>query len=134
LSATTAGALKALIESLGLSISAYHSQAPPGAKRPYITIDDEIALVADPLADGRADTGVETAQVDIWQDWKDASGAIVEIRTLAPAVRRGVDGAQLAAIGTSHAYICIFKHSLRQVEAEENIVHHALTVEVWRQV
>lgn len=134
MAATTSGALKALIESLGLGISAYRDQAPAGTTRPYVEIIEEIALVADPSEDGVATTVVETVQVDVWQDWHDpTTGGVKESYTLAPAVRRGIDGARLPVIGTGiPPYTVLVRHSLRQIQPEENLVHTALTVEVFR--
>ena len=139
MAASTAGALKALIESLGLGLSAYRDEPPPitggwDMPRPYVTIIEEIALVADPAEDGKAGTVVETAQVDLWQDWKALpTNAVVESYSLAGALRRGIDGSVLAAIGSSHPYIALVRHTLRQLQPEENLVHHSLTVEVYRQ-
>lgn len=133
MASTTAGALKALIESLGLSLSAYRDEAPAGTTRPYVTISEELTLVADPSEDGAAATVVETAQVDLWQDWHDTtSGGRAESYTLAPALRRGLDGARLVAVGTSIPYTALVRHTARMVEAPENLVHHAMTVEVFR--
>lgn len=135
MAASTAGALKALIESLGLGISAYRDEPPSSSTtRPYVTITEELTMVADPSEDGKAGTVVETVQVDLWQDWHNLqNGNLAESYTLAPALRRGIDGARLALIGTAVSYIALVRHSLRQLEAEENLVHHALTVEVMRQ-
>jgi hypothetical protein len=134
MAATTAGALKALIESLGLGISAYRDEAPAGTARPYCTIIEELVMVADASEDGKAGTVAETCQVDLWQDWHDmTTGGVKESYTLAPAVRRGIDGARIAAIGTAVPYIALVRHSLRLLEPDENLVHTALTVEVRRQ-
>lgn len=134
MAATTAGALKAFIEGLGLSLSAYRDEAPAGTTRPYVTILEEFPLVADPSEDGVAATVVETAQVDLWQDWHDpTTGGRAESYTLAPALRRGLDGARIGVIGTALAYTALVRHVMRMVEPAENLVHHALTVEVHRQ-
>lgn len=134
MAATTAGALKALIESLGLGISAYRDEAPAGTTRPYVTIIEEIALVTDPSEDGVGATVVETCQIDLWQDWHNSTtGGVAESYTLAPALRRGIDGARLALIGSALTYQALVRHTLRQVEPVENVVHHAMTVEVFRQ-
>ena len=133
MSATTAGGLKALIEGLGLSLAAYRDEAPAGTLRPYVTITEELVWVADTIEDGAAATGVETCQVDLWQDWHDqAAGKIAENYTLAPALKRGIDGARMVVIGTTLPYTALVRHSLRQLEPTENLVHHSLTVEVWR--
>jgi hypothetical protein len=77
---------------------------------------------------------VETVLVELWQDWHDpTTGSITEDYALAPALRRGMDGARLPLIGTSVPYTVLVRHSLRQLEIEENLVHHSLTVEVYRQ-
>lgn len=139
MASTTAGALKTLIESLGLGLAAYRDEAPSLASgaaqpRPYVTIIEELTLVADPSEGGKAGTVVETVQVDLWQDWKVlGTNAVAESYTLAPALRRGIDGARIANVGTSVPYIALVRHTLRQLEAEENLVHTALTVEVFRQ-
>lgn len=99
-----------------------------------MTIGEEISLAADPSEDGAAATVVETAQVDLWQNWHDpTTGAVAENYALAPALRRGIDGSRLAVIGTAIPYTALVRHTLRMLEVEENVVHHALTVEVWRQ-
>lgn len=126
--------MKALIESLGLSLSAYRDEAPAGTARPYVTITEELMMVGDPSEDGATASVVETAQVDLWQDWHNlTTGAMAESYALAPALRRGIDGARMALIGTSLPYTALVRHSLRMLEPEENIIHHALTVEVYRQ-
>ena len=134
MAASTSGALKALIESLGLGISAYGDQSPPGTSRPYVTIDEAVAVVPDPSEDGKAGTLVETTTVHLWQDWRNpTTGVIAENKALEPALRRGIDGARLPLIGTSVTYIALVRHYFRALESEENVVHHPLTVEVWRQ-
>ncbi len=134
MSATTAGALKALIEGLGLSLSAYRDEAPAGTAPPYVTITEELTLVADPIEDGAANTVVETVQVDLWQLWHNpTTGLVAESYTLAPALRKGMDGVRLNLIGTSLPYVALVRHSMRMLEVDENIVHHAITVEVFRQ-
>lgn len=134
MAATTAGALKVLIESLGLNLAAYRDEAPAGTLRPFVTIMEEITLVPTASEDGLALTVVETAQVDLWQDWHDlTTGLRIESYTLAPALRRGIDGTRLALIGTALTYQALVRHVMRSVEPFENIVHHAMTIEVFRQ-
>jgi hypothetical protein len=136
LSATTSGALKVLIESLGLGLSAYRDEAPAGTKRPYITILEEITLVPDQLEDGGVgNAGRETVQIDLWQNWHDpATGVVAENYGLAPALKRGIHGQRLQSIGSSIVYEALVRHSVRFLEPTENLVHHALTVEVFRQL
>jgi|SRR5215831_12090719 len=134
--ATTANALKALIESLGLGLTAYMDQPPQKTKRPYVTVEQEIAFVPDPLEDAAPTTGVETAQIDLWQNWHDqpGGGLVTENYTLAPALRKGVHGQRLASIGTAIVYIVLVVGSVRVVEPDDNLVHHAITVEIHREL
>jgi len=127
-----------LIESLGLGLAAYGDRPNKGTPRPYVTIEEEIALVPDPLEDGGPSTARETVQVDLWQDWRDlttgaTSGNLKENYTLAPALKRGIHGQRFQLIGSSVVYMVLVRHSARFVEEQENAVHHAITVEVFRQ-
>lgn len=141
---TTAAALKVLIESLGLGLAAYGDRPTQNLPRPYVTIDEEIALAPDPLEDGSPSTAVETVQVNLWQDYRDRTvgspteGNLKENYTLAPALRRGLHGQRLQSIGTSPnvavVYMALLRHSVRLVDEARNIVHHALTVDVFRQL
>lgn len=138
--------MKVLIESLGLGLAAYRggpSKKDPPVPRPYVTIDEEIALVPDPLEDGATGTGVETLQVNLWQDWRDLTvsateGNLKENYALAPALKRGIHGQRLQSIGTfpnvAVVYMALVRHSIRILEEDNNVVHHALTVEVFRQL
>ncbi len=151
MAATTSGALKQLIEGAGLSLDVYQDRAPqtdPPVKPPYVTITEEIALVPDRLEDGGpaqtvgAGSEAETAQVDLWQQWKNpatsgtGAGQITEDRLLPKKLRRVLHGADLGAIGTpaQRVYACLVRNSVRLLEQDENLVHHALTLEIRRQM
>lgn len=132
---TTAKALKDLIETLGLGLTAYGDKPPQQAKRPYVVVLEEIALVPDALEDNKATTGVETVQVDLFQDWRDmASGKLLEDYTLKPRLLRGLHGARTASIGTQIVYVVRVSHSLRLVDEPQNEVRHTITAEVWREL
>lgn len=147
MAASTGGALKALVEGLGLGLSAYRDM-PPGntdgsdLPRPYVTIIEGIHVLPDPMEDGTPTTAVETAQVDLWQDWRDINpasvtyGQLLESYTLAPALIKGLHLKRMASIGTPAqlVYIVRVTGSVRLLEMEENTVHHALTVEVNREL
>lgn len=144
MAATTSGALKVLIESLGLGLSAYQDRAPQEKVRPYVEITEDNPTIPDQLEDGGPGTAVETVFVDLFQDWKDRTptsptyGNIIENRTLAPALKRGIHGQRLQSIGTFPnavvVYQVLLRHSVRLLEEEGNAVHHALTLEVFRQL
>lgn len=132
---TTADALKILIENLGLNLTVYRDQAPPRTARPYVEVTEVIALAPDPLEDAAPSTALETVQVDLWQNWKvKATTAEVEDPALAPALIRGIHGQRLPSIGTSIVYMVRVAHSIRLFEPDENIVHHAITVEINREL
>jgi len=124
-----------LVESLGLGISAYGDRPPQQQKRPYVVVLEEIHLMPDPFEDGQATTGVEMIQVDLYQDWRDlSSGKLLEDYTLAPRLRRGLHGARTAKIGTLIVYVLRLTGSIRLLDEPGNEVHHALTVDVWREL
>lgn len=132
---TTARALKDLIESLGLGLAAYGDEPPQQTKRPYVVVLEEILFVPDPLEDATATTGIETVQIDLWQDWRDlSSGKLLEDYTLAPRLRRGLHGARTALIGTAIVYAVVVAHSIRLLDPNVNAVHHAITCEVHREL
>jgi hypothetical protein len=136
---TTSNGLKALVEGLGTGLSAYRDQPPEGTKRPYVTITEEVVWAPDSMEDGKSDTVVETAQVSLWEDWHDlTTGNVAESYTLATILRRGLDGSRLpqvgSLLGTSLIYMTRVTGSLRLLDPTPNIVQHAFTVEVHRQV
>lgn len=144
MSASTSGALKALIESLGLSLSAYRDRAPTTevdgvtipAARPNVTISEALSITDD--GHGRdADAVTELVQVDLWQrldgaeNYSGRSTDPVESLTLADALRNGLHGAQLSTAPT-RAYGVVVDQMVRLVEDDTGIVHHALTVRIRR--
>lgn len=132
---TSANALKTLIEGLGLGLSAYRSGPPEGLARPYVTIQEEIALVPDPLEDATMTTGQETVQIDLWQDLRNlVTGDTGENYALAPALRRGLHGARLIPIGTKITYAVLVRSSARMEEPKDNIIHTAITVDIFREL
>jgi hypothetical protein len=142
MAATTAGALKALIEAGGLSLSAYRDEAPDDTTLPYVTITERIALVPNGV-DGRYDrssssgphTGNETVQVSLWEQWRHpTTKALTESYTLSDALVRLLDGAALATAPT-HVWGVRFLSSRRlPPELESNLVQTALTLVVVRDV
>jgi hypothetical protein len=133
-SATTAGALKAKIESLGLSISAYRDQAPEGTALPYVTISEAIAVVPDLLEDGAASTGKETVSIDVWQKWKTVPGGntLAESPTLPGAIVRGIHAQSLGTAPTRAYAVIVNRLGPRLAEEESNITHTVIQATVWR--
>lgn len=129
MAATTAGAIKARLESLSLGLPVFRDRAPDGHALPYITVSEAISVVPDGQHDD--DTVVELAQVDLWQPWKNTAGAVVESYSLPGAVLTGLRGASLPAAPT-HVYGVGVDSSVRLLEADRNVVHQALTVRIRR--
>ena len=134
MSASTSGALKALIEAAGLGLSAYRDRPSDEHALPYVTIHEEIVLVPDAGAndDSSGATGKETAQVDLWQAWRDPNtGALVESYTLPRALNAALKGAQLPT-APDLVYGVKVRSRLRLLERDDNVVHHAYTLEIVR--
>lgn len=138
MAATTAGAVKSYVEGLGLGVMAYRDEAPPGSALPYVTIAEAVAVVPKPSSP-RFDAGsqkyvAETVQIDVWQSWRDATTrAVAESYTLAAAIARALDGAQLPAAPTQVSGVRLI-NTVRLLEPPEapEVVHHAITVEIDR--
>lgn len=135
MAANTANAIKAYIETLGLGVSVYRDRAPINIAPPYITVVEAISVTPERAFNSFDDAEkhvVELAQVDVWQAWHDASGyGIAESYTLADAVAKALDGA-LPTSPPTRVMGMRLTGMVRLLEPEQNIVHHALTVEVRR--
>ena len=136
MAASSSGALKAKIEALGLSLSAYRDNPPEGQALPYVTIHEWISVTTDESGDnGDGATGRELVQVDLWQQYRDpTTKALTESYTLAGDLAQGLHGAQLANVGDSRVYGCRVRDAVRLLEpdGENKVVHHAITVELSR--
>lgn len=99
MSATTAGALKALLESGGFGIPFYRDRAPKDQGLPFGVITEAIAVtpakmgdLGDPAADLFVD---EMVQVSIYETWRGPDGRVTENYMLASGVFRLLRGARL---------------------------------------
>ena len=135
MAATTAGAIKTFLEAQGLGVTVYRDR-PADQSLPYMSVQE--AIVVTPNRDGdygdtsAEQTVTEQAQVDVWQQWRNpTTRAVTESYTLADTVARKLHGAVLSAAPTL-VNGCRVISSVRLVEAEENTVHTALTVELSR--
>lgn len=147
MAATTAGALKAYIESLGLGLSSYRDAAPsaddpngrriPAVPYPFTTVREGIAITPNrdgDLGDPAAFLTVrELLQVDLWQMWRDAAGKPAESYTLPGVLMQRLRGARLLPVGSSVVYGVTVTSSIRLLEEQSNIVHHAISCVAHRQ-
>lgn len=146
MSASTGNAIKAYIEAGGLGLGAHRDVAPDGttpwsAERgatPFVTITDGIAVTPSSINASLAGEGNpvvnEVAQVSLWQAWRDPespSKRIVESMTLPDALIALLHGARLVTAPT-HVWAMYVRSSRRLLERAENVVQHAITVEVVR--
>lgn len=141
MSRTTAGAIKARIETLGLGIPVFRDGTDPAhqLKAPYVTIQEGIGFDTDhhgDVGDPTADVGLsELVQVDIYLPARVLAGAgltsVAESSTIPDRVHRGLHGAQLASVGTARVYGCLVESRLRWPIAD-NLSRHTLTIRVKR--
>lgn len=128
MAATTAGALKAKLESLGLGISAYRDQPPPGQALPYVVIGESISLIPDPLEDGQLTTGTEQVQVDLYEQLG------LENYALAAGIEAGLHGQRLALVGAKLVYVVLVRNRTRTVDLQLAWVRHIIDVDVLREL
>lgn len=138
MSATSAGAIKAYIESLGLALPTFRRQAPPEQVLfPYVTVQEAISLVTD-LSGDEADpdarvTARELVQVDLWEQRRQSDGSGERYGLPALLLRR-LRAARLPIIGTSRVY-GVSGLSLTYVpDPDPAIVHHALSLTIRREL
>lgn len=137
MSATTAGALKALIEAGGLGITADRDERSRlNTAANWVTISEGISAVPasintpyDPLGPKVVS---ELAQVDLWQTWRDDNKNILESAALAKSLVRLLDGARLPTSPTRTFGVTVRSSRRMPPEQEANLVHTAITVEVVR--
>lgn len=135
MAASTAGAVKALIEAAGLGLSAYRDAAPEGAALPYATIHEAITLGPEPAFSQFDDPQhhvAEQVQVSLWQQSRDpATRAKTESYTLPDAVCNALAGALLTGIPNYGGHVRVLGRT-RLLEDEGNTIHDAITIEVRR--
>lgn len=141
ISASTAGALKAYIESKGLGLAVYKDVPPPDELGktifpPYVTVSEGIAVTPVSDEDGGAGNGgesyvVELAQVDLWMAWRDQGNGRKESPALARSLHRILAGAMLDT-SPARVYNVAVQNDLRLEERDNNLVHHAITLAINR--
>lgn len=131
MAATTAGALKAYIETLGLSLAVYRDKAPEDATGKYVRVHEAVTIsprqsgdFGDPNA-GRQVT--EEVQLDLFQPIRDANLAVVEDYTLPDTLIRKLHGAHLTA-APKHVYGVRVLNSTRFPDDDENVARQLITV------
>jgi hypothetical protein len=137
MSASVSGALKALIESAGLSLTADRDQrSKTNTAVNWVTISEGISTVPasintpyDPLGPKVVS---ELAQVDLWQKWRDSDNNVVESPALARSLIRTLDGARLPTSPTRTWGVTVRSFHRMPPEQEANLIHTAITVQLIR--
>jgi hypothetical protein len=140
LALTTSGAIKAFVEAQSLGISVYQDQAPESAVKPYVTVDEAVAIVPDKLEDGAASTVQEHVTVTVWMSWKTLTTPgtpRAEDPTLAGKIAKALHGSRLLTSGTGAPPTTtygVIVHSIgpRLLERDANVVRVPIWAEVWR--
>lgn len=142
MSASIGGAVKAYLENQGLGISVFRDGPPPGTKKPYVTVIEGLSLKVDGLEDGgpaggnkSPSTGIELAQVDLWQDKAPETKS-----ALADQILEALHGATLNTPANQppfRVYGVIVRSRVRLVEElgmATAVVHHAYSLDIHRQI
>lgn len=135
MSATTATAMKALIEAAGLSITVYRDEAPTSAAFPYVVVSEGITVNAESAFNPRDDAEghvSEQVQVSLYMLRRNATtNAITESYTLPDAITAALHGKRLTTLPTYGGHMRVLGRT-RLFEDEDSIVHVPITVEVRR--
>lgn len=145
MAATTAGSVKAYVEGLGLSLSAYRDGAPTDADGtitaayPHVVVQEGIGLEVDDSGDFGDQSGpayvTELVQVDLYMRARTLGGASgstnAESYTLPGQLRKRLHGAKLPAVGLNRVYGCRVVGGRRWPIAD-NIVRHTVDLQVRR--
>lgn len=134
MAASISGALKALIEAAGLSLTVARDDFGEGTPTGrYVTVSEAVSVTTDRLGDiGSDDPVTELVQVDLWQPWRAAvPGDPAESYGLADDLHQVLHGARLTA-APMNVRSCTVDGVQRLVERDSNTVHHAFTLRLKR--
>lgn len=135
MSATSGGAIKALLEAAGLGIAVYRDQAPEDVAFPYVTVFEAISVTPEPAFSAFDDSEghvAEQVQVDVWQQRRNpTTNAVTESYTLPDAVSRALSGGRLTSLPTYGGHMRLIGRT-RQLEDEGTVIHDAITIEIRR--
>lgn len=96
--ATLAGAIKTLLEQLGLGLSVFRDVAPPKAHLPFAVVTEGVSRVPVPTGDVSASDEIvlrEQVQVDVWQGLRSPTGARIENYDLGAHVALALNNTRL---------------------------------------
>jgi hypothetical protein len=99
--------------------------APPNTAKPYITYYDELRNVPALIGDGVVSTRLRMVQFDLWQDRANENTDLIDLLVVA------LDGIGAFDSGT-FVYRLRVSNIQRMISLEDNVVHHAVTLDVYQ--
>ncbi|WP_330349273.1 hypothetical protein [Streptomyces sp. NBC_00582] len=142
MAASTAGAIKARIESLSFGVPVFRDGPRPGQAEPYIVVQEGIPAARDLRANGDfgdpdAEVSIrETVIVDLVQQARVKTGAtttkVTERYGLAEAIAHGLHGCALPAHPAKVTAVLV--GDIDRIPIADNKVRHSITVTVLRQL
>lgn len=132
MAATISGSFKAYIEGLGLGVAVYRDVAPLDAVLPYVVVTESVSIVPVRLGDnGRDDAVVETVQLDLYEQWRDANHQLIESYTRARQLEQALRSPSLNDLPMRVHGVAGLSRT-RQLDREGGLVRNIITVDVRR--
>ena len=139
---TSAGALKAIIESAGLRLAAYRDQLPADVKMPVVTIDEEIGSTSELHGDPTDPNGhhgeSELINVHLWQPLRNQNGRPGETFALPRQLTHVLKTTQPFMYGPDDAPTRVYglrvdgRARIIEGTAPDEVVHTVLTITMRR--
>ena len=125
--ASIGGSIRTIILNSGVTgvTGIFRVFAPPSTEKPYITYSDELRNVPELVGDGFVKTRRRMVQFDLWQNRQNEDTSLVD------SVVSALDGAGQFDDGT-YVFRLRVSDIQRMVSLEDNVVHHALTLDVFQ--
>ena len=125
--ASIGGSIRTILINAGISgvTGIFRDFAPPSTEKPYITYSDELRNVPELIGDGLVKTRRRMVQFDLWQNRQNENTSLVD------TVVAALDGAGQFDDGT-YVFRLRVSDIQRMVSLEDNVVHHALTLDVFQ--
>jgi hypothetical protein len=133
--ATLAGAIKYVIESAGLGVSAYRDLAPPKASMPFCVITEGVAWNVLPHGDTDASDELsirELVQVDIYQGLRSADGTRIENPDLEDLVCFTLQQSKLPTWVNLVYGVQVLTRSTQTDQAQSNVRRTIVTLQIDR--
>ena len=140
---SSSGAVKALIESAGFGLPAYRDAAPADRKDdlPYVTIDENIAVVPERHGDKQDPNGhhgeQETMTIHLWERFRNDAGRQSEDFRLPRELSRllrtsSFTYGSVGSGGVVRVYGVSITARARIIETDANVVHSTWTLALRR--